>query len=49
MGHSSALQLIYDEMIKAITEHWPDFLPERLPMVFPPYAFMSAVRIDLTG
>lgn len=30
-------QLIYDGIMKAISERWPEMLPENLQNVFPPY------------
>ncbi|GJE98146.1 SGNH hydrolase [Phanerochaete sordida] len=35
--NAEAHALIYDGLMKVIAERWPEFSPERLPMVFPPW------------
>lgn len=35
--NEEAYGLIYDGLMKVIAERWPEFLPEKLPMVFPPW------------
>ena len=37
-------QLYFQETMKLIAEHWPDQLPEKLPMVFPPWNDQEAWR-----
>ncbi|KAL6150776.1 hypothetical protein ACJQWK_00618 [Exserohilum turcicum] len=30
-------RILYDEMLKAIAQNWPDDMPDKLPMVLPPW------------
>lgn len=36
--NEEAYGLIYDAIMRTINANWPEFMPDRLPMVFPPWA-----------
>jgi hypothetical protein len=35
--HPGGYEIFYGELMKVMAEQWPDQMPEKLPMVLPPW------------